>query len=297
LIESANTILLTEKLNSSHFQIIGQIGSYHEFTPIPPRLQLLKQLLLEKDYEGPIRDLQKKGNVYTFYQLQCRIQASELELKRALLELNAFELTGFCRILNVHYEADVLDLILTEATTHDWSIQKVPEKEVLQCLNESEYDSCSVLQCLRNFSAHQFEPHQLEGETYWSLDSKKLAIFKAVQLLIEKEWSLQIFLTKWRDCIPDEWEIEPNLIMLKGNALVTQDNNNEAKILYYPLSALPLEPQLRIKELFKKQKQWKLDDITPYLLDLATANLSVEQFLLKYARVTQTSGERLYCTK
>ncbi len=104
------------------------------------------------------------------------------------------------------------------------------------------------------------------------------------------------FLPEWKDAVPEG--MVPELKMLKRTAIQIPSNQQPSPtIRYFPHSALPTEPRLRFRELFGALKHWNLEDITPFIEDIVPPSSTVEEFLLKYARVVHTTLGRQYSSK
>lgn len=56
------------------------------------------------------------------------------------------------------------------------------------------------------------------------------------------------------------------------------------RISYYPSSHLPLEPAARFQSLFTTRAQWQLDDLLPFIEDVAPEAKRREALLLRFAR-------------
>lgn len=59
------------------------------------------------------------------------------------------------------------------------------------------------------------------------------------------------------------------------------------RIQYYPKDTLPLDPAQRFQDLFLTRSQWLLDDLLPYLDDVAVDKKKRDALLLKFARTNR----------
>ena len=75
---------------------------------------------------------------------------------------------------------------------------------------------------------------------------------------------------------------------------IIDDQNGLDYIYYYPPIKLPSTPLLRVQELFKKKREWTLDEIGPYLSDITT---TPAQFLLNYAQVIKKGDKSVYISR
>jgi sister chromatid cohesion protein DCC1 len=63
-------------------------------------------------------------------------------------------------------------------------------------------------------------------------------------------------------------------------------DNNPAMIQHFDASDLPLDPSIRLQHLFQKREQWTLEDLSPFLDEIAIDKKKRDSILLKYARST-----------
>lgn len=56
------------------------------------------------------------------------------------------------------------------------------------------------------------------------------------------------------------------------------------RIAFFPSSSLPLEPAARFQALFAARAQWKLEDLLPFVEDVASEKKRREALLLRFAR-------------
>lgn len=68
--------------------------------------------------------------------------------------------------------------------------------------------------------------------------------------------------------------------------------------MYYPISALPLDPASRFSDLFSIKQRWRLDEIAPFLADLAIDSKKRDALTLKFTRkVKDDKGETFYAAR
>jgi sister chromatid cohesion protein DCC1 len=60
--------------------------------------------------------------------------------------------------------------------------------------------------------------------------------------------------------------------------------------MYYPRSALSLDPAARLGQLFATRSRWRAEDIEPFLTDIAIDSKERDRLLLKYARAITDNG-------
>ncbi|XP_049789210.1 sister chromatid cohesion protein DCC1 isoform X2 [Schistocerca nitens] len=105
--ETSNSMLLLPGISWSHDadidtedrilderQVLGVFYKYFELHPSKPKLKKLYQLLKEAPYRGPELEDELEGQLYTFDDLLEHVQASGMELKAALQEMQAVCIKG-----------------------------------------------------------------------------------------------------------------------------------------------------------------------------------------------------------
>lgn len=69
-------------------------------------------------------------------------------------------------------------------------------------------------------------------------------------------------------------------------------------LTYFPISSLPLEPAARFSELFSVKQRWKVDEIQPFLSDLAVDQKKRDALTLKFTRkVKGDDGQNYYAAR
>lgn len=64
-------------------------------------------------------------------------------------------------------------------------------------------------------------------------------------------------------------------------------SQNDTDILtYFPASSLPVDAASRFADLFLTRSRWKVEDISPFLADIAINSKERDKLLLKFARGT-----------
>lgn len=95
------------------------------------------------------------------------------------------------------------------------------------------------------------------------------------------------FLIKWKSLFPPFFPSNIDIKMLRGNFYRPIDNH----IQYISRNILPNEPKARFKTLFKLQTTWEFDDIAPFITELNTRGIKLENFMMKFAKRRKTVGE------
>lgn len=69
----------------------------------------------------------------------------------------------------------------------------------------------------------------------------------------------------------------------------------EQHIRYFPASELSTDAAKRFFTLFQAKERWTLEEITPFLIDLAPMEKERESLLFKFARISRV-GNTVYYT-
>ena len=129
-----------------------------------------------------------------------------------------------------------------------------------------------------------------KSKTY-SLDSNKVCVFIGKQILIRSgkdgKMNKQEFIMEWQNTVPDNLRANCKLEILTGHALIGNDSRNEAFVELFEETELSSDPKKRFEELFKKKREWKMEEIEPYLKSLGKGGIKVDKLLLKNARTVR----------
>ncbi|KAJ3322649.1 Sister chromatid cohesion protein DCC1 [Boothiomyces sp. JEL0866] len=209
-------------------------------------------------------------------------QASEFEVMEYLKSIEAMELNGKWRILDIEYQSEVLELILLTILEHDLSMDSVPIKLIVDNLLEHEHVESVITHIMRIHS-------RSESDGTVKLDENKICrTFGHVVLKRgESVMLLKSFLLAWKNSVPELFEI--NLDCLNGLFLL-EKHGVEPTIRYFPKYILPSDPKLRFKELFKIRSKWVKEDVFYYIQDFAKTLKELDPIIMKYARVSKDNG-------
>ena len=83
-------------------------------------------------------------------------------------------------------------------------------------------------------------------------------------------------------------------LLPQGNYIEAESMGmHETSLKYFPASMLPVDPAARFSDLFLTRSKWKVEDISPFLSDIAVNSKERDKLLLKYCRaVTDPDGIR-----
>lgn len=149
--ETSNSLVLVPQLSFAdsleksgerkiqNSQVCGIHYTYLELRPCKPRIQKLRVLLAERPYSGPdAQEEEGDGQKYCWNDLLDRIQCSEEELDKALLEMEAYHLYGFWQVLEFDYRFKVVSHILNLIEEKSLPLDGIPRISTIKALSELE---------------------------------------------------------------------------------------------------------------------------------------------------------------
>ena len=84
----------------------------------------------------------------------------------------------------------------------------------------------------------------------------------------------------------------------QGNYIETESLGvQETSIKYFPASILPVDPAARFSDLFLTRSKWKVEDLSPFLSDIAVNSKERDKLLLKYCRAVNDSNGIRYTAR
>jgi len=87
------------------------------------------------------------SKLYKLKDLYSLIQASSNEIIQGLLDLHAVEIDGYWRLIDPKFTHEILDLLLTSAIQHDWSVSQISLKNCISALPD--YSELVILNTLQ----------------------------------------------------------------------------------------------------------------------------------------------------
>ena len=71
-----------------------------------------------------------------------------------------------------------------------------------------------------------------------------------------------------------------------------------SSLQWFPRTDLPSDPLSRFNDLFLVRPKWKVEDMEPFLEDIAVDNKEREKFLIKFTRASaDDKGNRYYTAR
>ncbi|CAL4087589.1 unnamed protein product [Meganyctiphanes norvegica] len=276
------------QVNSIHY-------TYMEMKPCKPRLSKLRQFLSERPYGGPNEDdiSEDVGKRYTEDDLLNIIQCSEDELQVSLTDMEAYHIHGHWQILDFDYRFKVVSHILNLIDEQKYSLDRIPREATIKTLSALE-PKAVITQCFDYYLKSTDKKDDNGDELCSLLDDNVCRLCAEVLLKPAGKFNLTEFLTIWQQSVPEG--LSTSLSQLEGVALVDRSSSPET-IEHYPVYNLPEDLNFRFSGLFEKRDKWTLDEIRPYVQDLATDKLPVNAILTKYARASTQNGIKYYTGK
>ncbi|XP_065843264.1 sister chromatid cohesion protein DCC1-like isoform X5 [Oscarella lobularis] len=294
VVDVSNTMLLAPSLGSegdvAKGEIPGVANCYYELKRCQPRLEKLDRILKDCAYKGPDEEKASTNKGYLVEELLREVQASEDEVELGLRQRNAFCVNLRWRVLDDGYEERVVMAILGLIDDKQWSYAHLRVSEVYAEL-AGDYPPFVLKHCL---DCYGFQKN--EDPDFYSLNELKVCQFYGEYLLkAAGKFSYEDFMNSWQQSVPSG--MTTDISQLKGLALWDLDAQPPV-IWHYAARDLPRNATQRFATLFKTKPKWRLEDLEPYISDLASDKQSMNALLLKYARTsTDNRGGKLYNSK
>lgn len=268
--ETSNSLLLVNglKFNSDllktgeHRQIldVSTLGVFYKFlSPVlgKPKLKKLKQLLSKSVYRGPEMEYTiKSDDLYTFNDLKNTIQASDDELKQALIDLNTITIDEKIRVLEFEYHFRVLSYMIKILDENSLPYDAVSYEETIEALEN--IVPKTILDNL--FDLYTENSRCIDGVQQYRYTEKVARFFAQVLLVNAGKFNFAEFLQAWQDSVPEQMPTDES--MLHGIAIVDRKAN---VIRYFPEENLPENVVERFHVLFEAKESWTAAEIIPYI--------------------------------
>ncbi|KAG1446173.1 hypothetical protein G6F46_000653 [Rhizopus delemar] len=296
----SNSVLLVNK-DEDCYLARDNVSSTIDLQPCLARLGRIDGLLSGTCYEGESNEENTKSKTfYTFEELLSIVQASEKELRKGLEERGVFEYKGYCRTFEKTWLFRLFDSFITNALVHTLDIQNITLDIAKDCvmeekeaIGEDEYIPDEIMKAA--FSVFAI----IRDDNVLKFDEVKICRFLGEWLLSnprDKKWRLEEFLQVWKTLGHDIFI--PKLEYIDG-LFITEERikmqQKEQHIRYFPASELSTDAAKRFFTLFQAKERWTLEEITPFLMDLAPMEKERESLLFKFARISRV-GNTVYYT-
>ncbi|RXW24700.1 hypothetical protein EST38_g1139 [Candolleomyces aberdarensis] len=281
--------------------IRDQVNEILELTPTVPRIQKLVSLLRGREYDETNEDDDEAADPqetlrYTYRQAREEIQASDAELDECLRRKRILNIHNELRPIAPTYLNNVLQLTLNVLVSLSLSHSAASVDRLTgELQREHEVPRVVSLQVLGWFG-------ELSKAGMWKMNVDEVLSELGLGILrdhkqnnpIEKE----VFMDKWRDAVGDTFADRVELRLIAGNYLERSSGITDKDTLsYFPASDLPTEPAARFSDLFLTRPRWKVEEISPFLSEIAVDNKERDKLLLKYCRAVNEAGVVWYTAR
>ncbi|KAG8864458.1 hypothetical protein FRB96_004961 [Tulasnella sp. 330] len=302
-VQMSNSYLILTGSNDAeddHGKLIlrDQVNEIIELVPVVPKLDRLTTLLRDNGYkldaeagdedEDMEDERPKKRQRFTYDQVRGLIQASDAELDRGLREKHILSVDGNLQAIPTHQLTQFLTYILNNLVSHHASrTASIPLKELLDQLQDDHAIAPDVSRQICTWFG------DMESGS-WTMDVEGVVKEVGLGVLVEnrhKTLTETQLLDKWKTAVGDAFENHVKLDLLAGNFVsITSDGNTSIMgYKYFPASELPTNPSQRFTDLFLTRKSWRLDELGPFLHDIAVDKKERDKLLMKFTRTSTDS--------
>ncbi|XP_063919586.1 sister chromatid cohesion protein DCC1 [Zophobas morio] len=302
--ETSNSLLVVNNLNfydnlkletERKFKTVTVAGIFYEYlavTPGKPHIGKLMELLNKSLYKGPEHEYEvKEDDLYSFDDLNNKIQASEKELKDILNNLTIVTINNKIRLLDVEFHFRALSYMLKLIDENSWGLDEIDYEETLTSLKDIIPEEILI----SLFDKYAEESQIIDGlQLYQYKESDICKFFAQILLYAADKFNLNEFLQAWKDSVPEG--MIPHEDLLYGIAIIDRKSTPNI-ISAFPEDSLPEDINARFGVLFRVKDKWTVPEITPYIQRLATPKMDVNALLAKFARASTVDGVKYYSAK
>ncbi|OBZ81941.1 Sister chromatid cohesion protein DCC1 [Choanephora cucurbitarum] len=302
-VNTSNSMLIVTD-DQLDITIHDDLSNTIELIPCLARTSRIDDLLAESSYSGSRNDAHIKSTktLYTYQDLLSLVQASEGELIDALRMRGAFEHEGYYRLFDREFLFRLFDSLVTNAILHQSDFKHMSLGEAKSCIRdeigavdeEEIVPDHVLLASIRMFAQHDVS----QDEQILEFDEAKICRFLGEWLLANprnKRWEMNEFLEVWKKLTQEVFV--PKIEYIQGLYVMhtsTKLHQVENFVQYFPVHELSTDPAQRFAALFAEKPLWSLEEITPFLTDLAPQKKDKEHLLLKFARPHRNQTTTLY---
>jgi hypothetical protein len=194
--------------------------------------------------------------------LQDRIQASPVEIEKALKDINAFEYNGTFRALDTDYKKELLCIIIASINGAGLELETLSLISVIELLREDKEWNVPDVVVENILQSVSLEKRFTEnGNIQFAVSPHKIGVFIAEYLFKQTSvWKMNEFYQRWVESIPLE-SLDIDFSMLDGLALKEMDATEEYMMLRYLPKSLVMslakgEVRRRFDVLFAIKRKW-----------------------------------------
>lgn len=282
--DQTNTVLLMDTLAVDGSLVgIDTLPYEYETQPLDLAIDITTLPIYSQD-----SNTTQNSKITTINQLLEDTPVSEHEFYNQWYNLGGCEVDGVCYILDDATISKFLQTFLAIVITKkiDYKSQSIDISEFVAQLEDHGFHASII-----NSLTHRF-CSQVDGDGDTRIDNEKIARWFGIQTLkSSRSFAVSDFYIQWKTMFPAFYSVPIDIGMLRGNFSRTGD-----RISYLNSQTLSTDIVLRIKELFKVNGEWELEDIGPYV-EKFLPNKKLESALLKYAKVRKVGKRKIVCPR
>ncbi|KAF5333570.1 hypothetical protein D9611_002456 [Ephemerocybe angulata] len=307
----SNTLLVVTPPPDTEFNfaedavvIRDQLNEILELAPAVPRISKLVGRLRGREYDETNEEDDEDEEVdsdgssrYTYTQAREEIQASDAELDVCLKQKRILIIKDELRPISPSYLNNILELTLNVLVSESLSHSAASLDRLTSALAGDHGISRVVsAQVLAWFG-------EIQAGGKWKMNEDEVIKELGLGILREHKNDDPIekgaFVAKWKLAVGDTFADRVSLNLLAGNYLEGRPVGRieHEYLTYFPSSTLPTDPAARFADLFLTRTKWRVEDITPFLSDIAVNNKERDKLLLKYCRAISESGAVWYTAR
>lgn len=223
--------------------------------------------------------------------LKLQVPVSEAQFAKLWIDRVGVELAGNCLYT---LSKDVIYDVLRDVLVVMENFKSVDFAQVYAQLagadgDDFEEPAAVVEAVIKKFAVNSTAPYELSGE----LILQWLGIYM-LEIHSDEELAIDSFVDLWTASVPVPVErlgSQLDLALLDGHFIKI----TPTRLTHINRSTLSSHPETRFKELLTIKPTWELAEIAPFVDDLRSRALTLERFVMKFAK-KKTAGNRVYVT-
>ncbi|SCU97936.1 LAFA_0G14334g1_1 [Lachancea sp. 'fantastica'] len=241
-------------------------------------------------YTGDVKSFkeflqQSEGHQLTVEELENNSPCSKQEFSVKWPILGGCAVEGIACLLSQEFISKVLHILLMSCMAETLDFEALDVSKVFAAVNkdmgEGEEFNPFSLEVVRTVIG-KFSKVDEQGK--FTLQVKAVSQWYGIEAL-RKFASRTIipqeeFMIKWKALFPPYFKCDLDFAALRGYFYRPLGTN----IQYFSKQSLPDDPKGRFAYLFKLQSTWDLNEMIPYIEQLNTTGVKIDNFVMKYAR-------------
>lgn len=223
--------------------------------------------------------LNRSSTYITLHQLLLDSPISNQQFYKFWYELGGCEVNGHVHVMSSTFITQTLYTLLTILISNEFNYNndagQIAQVCTMALRQDNKLNSSIVSTLLHKFSI-------VNGQSF-KLDNLKIAKWFGTQELASTNRALvnsKEFLLSWKACLPDFYNVSLDLHDLRGSYCCPM----EGKIQYVNKSELSQNLSMRFAQLFLLDKQWVLEDFTPFIAEFVPSGKKVDSIILKHGK-------------